>query len=85
MATSAEKVKVTLTLDPEVVRAYRLAAARKGLRDNQVVEEALRAQLGVGALEALLKTAPKMDETEAVQAANEELRAYRKIRRKTKR
>jgi len=76
---------VTLTLDPEVVRAYRLAAARKGLRDNQVVEEALRAQLGVGALTALLKAAPEMDEAEAVQAANEELRAHRKAKGKTKR
>jgi len=85
MGMSLEKVKVTLTLDPEVVRAYRLAAARKGLRDNQVVEEALRAQLGVGALEALLKSAPRMDEAEAVQAANEELRAYRKAARKKSR
>ncbi|MCL6528256.1 MAG: hypothetical protein K6T57_15460 [Thermaceae bacterium] len=85
MAASAGKVKVTLTLDPEVVRAYRLAAARKGLRDNQVVEEALRAQLGVGAMEALLKAAPRMDEAQAVQAANEELRAYRKARGKAKR
>ena len=85
MAILTEKVKVTLTLDPEVVRAYRLAAARKGLRDNQVVEEALRAQLGVGALTALLKAAPEMDEAEAVQAANEELRAHRKARGKTKR
>lgn len=85
MAILTEKVKVTLTLDPEVVRAYRLAAARKGLRDNQVVEEALRAQLGVGALTALLKAAPEMDEAEAVQAANEELRAHRKAKGKTKR
>ena len=74
-----EKIKVTLTLDAEVVRAYRMAAARKGLRDNQVVEEALRNQLGVGSLDALLSVAPPMSEDEAIQAANEELRAYRKL------
>lgn len=77
-AAEPEKIKVTLTLDAEVVRAYRMAAARKGLRDNQVVEEALRNQLGVGSLDALLSSAPVMSEAEAIQAANEELRAYRK-------
>lgn len=78
MATTiTKKIKVTLSLDAEVVRAYRIAAARRGLRDQQVVEEALRNQLGVGALEALLKSSPVFSEDQAITAAKEELQAYR--------
>jgi plasmid stability protein len=42
-----ERIKVTLSLDAEVVRAYRIQAARTGQRDNAVVEAALRQQLGL--------------------------------------
>lgn len=78
MATTiTKKIKVTLSLDAEVVRAYRIAAARRGLRDQQVVEEALRNQLGVGALEALLKSSPVFSEDQAIAAVKEELQAYR--------
>lgn len=78
MATTiTKKIKVTLSLDAEVVRAYRIAAARRGLRDQQVVEEALRNHLGVGALEALLKSSPVFSEDQAISAVKEELQAYR--------
>ena len=52
---NSERIKITLTLPAEVVRAYRIQAALKGLHDNVIVEQALRKQLGVGLLEELPK------------------------------
>lgn len=48
-----ERQKVTLNLPSEVVRGYRLEAARRGVHDQAVVEEALREHLGIGARERL--------------------------------
>ncbi len=47
------KVKVTYALDETVVRAARMHAARKDLRDSEVVEVALREYLGLTLLEEL--------------------------------
>ncbi|MBV9028299.1 MAG: type II toxin-antitoxin system VapB family antitoxin, partial [Candidatus Eremiobacteraeota bacterium] len=41
------KRKTTVDVDDELLRATRVAAARTGKRDSQVVEEALRAYLGL--------------------------------------
>jgi predicted RNA-binding protein with PUA domain len=73
------KQKVTLTLPAEVVRAYRIAAAREGVRDSQVVAEALRQHLGIGALEVLQDklAALGLSEDEAEEAAMAEVRAHR--------
>jgi plasmid stability protein len=65
MAQTSDRIKVTLTLPAELVRAYRIRAARKGLHDNAVVEEALRAHLGIGLLEELPKLAGLGDLTDA--------------------
>lgn len=82
MAYSAgeRKQKVTLTLPAEVVRAYRMAAAREGVRDSQVVEEALREHLGIGALEVLQDklAALGLSEDEAEEVAVAEVCAYRR-------
>ncbi len=55
-----------------MLRTMRVAAARSGKRDYQVVEEALRAYLG---LELLEKVAARssLSETEALDMAYEEL------------
>jgi len=47
------KVRTTLTIDDEVLRAVKVRAARTGKRDSEVIEEALRRQLGFDLLERL--------------------------------
>ena len=39
------KVRTTLTIDPEVLRAVKIRAARSGKGDSDVIEEALRLDL----------------------------------------
>jgi predicted DNA-binding protein len=39
------KVRTTLTIDPEVLRAVKVRAARLGKGDSDVIEEALRRDL----------------------------------------
>ena len=43
--------KVTLYLDPVVLRRLRVAAARRGIRDSQLVEDAVKEYIGQAALE----------------------------------
>ena len=43
--------KVTLYLDPQVLRWMRVAAARRGIKDSDFVEDAIKEFLGVAALE----------------------------------
>ncbi len=45
------KIRTTLTVDAEVMRAIRIKAARAGKRDSEVIEEALRRDLGLDLLE----------------------------------
>jgi hypothetical protein len=40
------KVRTTLTVDEEVLRAVKVRAARTGRGDSEVIEEALRRDLG---------------------------------------
>ena len=65
------KRKTTIYLDHEILRAARVAAARRGKRDSQVVEEALRAYLGFDLLERV-GARSGLSEAEAVALANEE-------------
>jgi Ribbon-helix-helix protein, copG family len=44
------KVRTTLTVDEEVLRAVRVRAARTGRRDSEIIEEALRRELGIDLL-----------------------------------
>lgn len=59
------KDRLTVYLDPEVARALRVSAARRGLKDSEVVEEALRDKLLFTALDRIAQTAT-MDEDEAL-------------------
>lgn len=45
------KVRTTVTLDESVLRAVRVRAARSGKGDSEVIEEALRQQLGLDLFE----------------------------------
>jgi metal-responsive CopG/Arc/MetJ family transcriptional regulator len=47
------KVRTTLTIDEEVLRAVKVRAARSGKGDSEVIEEALRRDLGLDLLERL--------------------------------
>ena len=47
------KIRTTLTVDEEVLRAVKVRAARSGKGDSEVIEEALRRELGLDLLERL--------------------------------
>jgi hypothetical protein len=76
------RTKATVYLDPDVLRAARVAAARAGKRDSDVVEEALREYLGLAVIDRIRSKAD-LDEDEAMRLAYEELHAMRRERRET--
>ncbi|HXC78062.1 MAG TPA: ribbon-helix-helix protein, CopG family [Candidatus Acidoferrum sp.] len=47
------KVRMTLTLDEEVMRLVKARAARQGKGDSEVIEESLRRDLGLELLDRL--------------------------------
>jgi hypothetical protein len=59
-----------LTIDEDVLRAVRVRAARAGRRDSDVIEEAVRRQLGLDLLDGLWAQAD-MPEAEATALAVE--------------
>ena len=64
------KVRTTLTIDPDVLRAVKVRAARLGKGDSDVIEEALRRDLGLELLDRLW-AANDIDEDEALALATE--------------
>jgi Ribbon-helix-helix protein, copG family len=74
------KVRTTLTVDEEVLRAVKIAAARAGKGDSQVIEEALRRDLGMELLDRLWAR-NEMAEDEALALAVEAQHATRHPRR----
>jgi metal-responsive CopG/Arc/MetJ family transcriptional regulator len=63
-------VRITVTLDEDVMRAVRTAAARTGKDDSHVIEDALRRALGVGLL-GRMQARNQMPEHEAMALAVE--------------
>src|ERR671936_595490 len=51
------KLRTTVTLDERVLRAVRIKAARTGRRDSEVIEEALRRDLGIDMLDRIWESA----------------------------
>jgi hypothetical protein len=49
------RVRTTLTIDEEVLRAVKVRGARTGRGDSEVIEQALRRELGFDLLERLWK------------------------------
>ena len=47
------KVRTTLTVDEEVLRAVKVRAARTGKGDSEVIEDALRRELGLDLFQRL--------------------------------
>jgi hypothetical protein len=64
------KVRTTLTIDEDVLRAVKVRAARSGKGDSQVIEEALRRELGLDLLDRLWQQAD-LSEDEAAALALE--------------
>jgi len=72
------KQRTTVTIDDRVMRAVRVKAARTGRRDSDVIEEALRRDLGFDLLDRVWERAD-LDEDEAMTIAVE---AQHKARRR---
>ncbi len=64
------KTRTTLTIDEDVLRAVKLRAASSGRGDSEVIEEALRSQLGLDFLESMWAKA-SLNEAEAMDLAVE--------------
>lgn len=64
------KARTTVTIDDGVLRAVRVKAARTGRRDSEVIEEALRRDLGLDLLERMWESA-HLDDEEALRLAVE--------------
>ena len=75
------KVRTTLTIEEEVLRAVRVRAARTGKGDSAVIEEALRRDLGLDLLEELWDR-NQLSEEEATQLAVEAQHATGRRRRR---
>jgi hypothetical protein len=78
------KVRTTLTIDDAVLRAVKHRAARGGKRESEVIEEALRRDLGVDLLDGLWSRAD-MSETAASKLAVEAQHETRPKRSRPKR
>jgi metal-responsive CopG/Arc/MetJ family transcriptional regulator len=78
------KVRTTLTIDGEVLRAVKHRAARGGKRESEVIEEALRRDLGVDLLDELWSRA-EMSEKAASKLAVEAQHETRPKRSRRKR
>ncbi|HET7855848.1 MAG TPA: ribbon-helix-helix protein, CopG family [Gaiellaceae bacterium] len=74
------KARTTVTLDEKVLRAVRVKAARSGRRDSEIIEEALRRDLGLELLDRIWAKAD-MDEDEAMRLAVEAQHESRRARR----
>jgi len=62
------RVRTTLTIDEGVLRAVKVRAARTGKGESQVIEEALRRDLGLDLLERLWQRADLAEDEAAVLA-----------------
>jgi hypothetical protein len=74
------RARATVYLDPEVLRAARIRAARTGRRDSDIVEEALREYLGLAVIERI-RSKSDLDPDEAMRLAYDELHELRRERR----
>lgn len=74
------KVRTTLTVDVDVLRAVKVRAARTGKGDSAVIEEALRRDLGLDLLERAWAR-NQLSEDDAMALAVEAQHASRRRRR----
>jgi hypothetical protein len=74
------KTRTTLTIDEEVLRAVKIRAARAGKGDSEVIEEALRRELGLDLLDRLWAKS-EFDDEQAMAVAVEAQHSTRRTRR----
>ncbi|MEX0675405.1 MAG: hypothetical protein WD981_01885 [Gaiellaceae bacterium] len=76
-----QKRRATFSLDEDVLRATRVAAARAGKRDSEIVEDALRSYLAIGVLEEIWGArpdgAPDLPDEDSLRLARDEQHAAR--------
>jgi len=77
--------KTTVYVDEDLLRAAKVYAARKDLRDSDVFETALRRFLGLDLFETVWARNAELDPDEATRIAYEEVDAARAQRRTGKR
>ena len=70
------KKKTTVYIEDDVLRSARVMAARTGKKDYEVLEDALRAYLGMEVLERAWASSD-MSEEEALRVAVEEVHRFR--------
>ena len=70
------KIRTTLTIDDEVLKLVKVQAARRGMRDSEVIEESLRRDLGLELLDRLWSRSD-LTEKQAMSLALEAQRAIR--------
>jgi predicted transcriptional regulator len=70
------KTKTTVYLEDDVLRSARVMAARTGKKDYEVLEDALRAYLGMEVLEKAWASSG-MSEEEALRLAVKEVHRFR--------
>lgn len=75
----SKKVRTTLTIDEDVLRAVRIRAARSGRRDSDLIEESLRRDLGLNVLDEIWAR-QEMNEDDAMGLALEAQAAARRER-----
>jgi hypothetical protein len=75
-----KKVRTTVTLDGEVLRSVKIRAARSGKGESEVIEDALRRDLGLDLLAGLWDR-NRLSEDEATNLAVEAQHATRRRRR----
>ncbi len=76
--------KTTVYIDDDLLRATKVAAARRGRKEYEVFEEALRAYLGFGVLDQVWGK-NTLSEDEALTLAYKELHAARRTRQRAER
>ncbi len=72
------KLKTTVYVDEDVLRAARVLAARTGRKDSEVIEAALRRYLGFESLERVWARNRDVPEDEAMSVALEAVDEVRK-------
>lgn len=75
------KIRTTVTLDAEVLKWVKVRAARMGRGDSEVIEDALRRDLGLELLDRLWSK-NQLPEAEAARLAVEAQHATRPRRRR---
>lgn len=81
-ADMAKKERITVYLDPEVAQALRVSAARRRMKDSELVEEALRDALLFTLFERVSARAADLSDDEIMELALQAQREAREERRR---